>query len=542
MQGDRKGRCTINRHHAGLGKIGAIGHGALASLLASLVSESPLTTQNALPRALMYAMLGLIVVLLATRNLPWHLDDFDQAKQAFVSFEMIEDGAWMYQHTPSGKFATKPPFAGWVSASLYAVTGMTSWEVAWRLPSFICILAMLVGLWVFGSRLMGGDLGGLLAVSAFGLTGFTPRIATLVRTDAMLGCFAFLIGLLILRKAQGSPWKARDRWLIFLVVLAALMTKGPIIYVFVLPGLLAFAVIARRRKMEVNLWPGWLCLFLPLVFLAAWAWTGVQRDPAFYEQVIGKEFLGRVSVGEEAVHNPSLPGRYTVELMGKWFPWFLLLGAVLAVRSVRQAIMREPQLLWLACWGFGGVLLMECVPSKRFDRIFPAVAPLSLLLAGAMRHVPALIWRGYSLRRLAIIVIVGTTLGNAGYAAWKIRKAFRANQHGLVHFGEKVRYIVGENGKRLAVVNGNGNGNEGLLLYCGVTRFTAAREAVAKWNDGSIDWIVLSKEQFDDWKDSLPGLEVQIDSAPVRGKDRYFFLRRRENVVEPVRSGSASSP
>jgi 4-amino-4-deoxy-L-arabinose transferase-like glycosyltransferase len=504
------------------------------------VPEPPLTTQNTLPRAFTYALIGLIVALLATRNLPWHLDDFDQAKQAFVSFEMVQDGQWMYQHTPSGKFATKPPFAGWVSAVLYAVTGMTSWEIAWRLPSFICILAILVGLWVFGSRLMGGNLGGLLAVSAFGLTGFTPRIATLVRTDAMLSCFAFLVGLIILRKAQGSPWKRRDRWLIFLVVLAALMTKGPIIYVFILPGLLAFAVIARRKKLEVRLWPGWTCLFLPLVFLAAWAWYGVHQHPAFYDQVIGKEFLGRVSVGDEAVHNPSLPGRYTVELMGKWAPWFLLLGAVLAVRSVRQAIMREPHLLWLACWGFGGIVLMECVPSKRFDRIFPAIAPLCLLLAGAVRHLPDVLWRGITVRRLAMIVIAATALGNAGYAASKVKQGFRANQRGLVHFGEKVRYVVDKSGGRLAVVNGDGNGNEGLLLYCRVTRFTEGREAVEKWNQGSIDWLVLSKEQFDARKASLGRYEVQIDSGKVRRNDRYFFLRRRESgsgkgkVVSPA--------
>src|SRR4029079_13740848 len=87
--------------------------------------------------------IALVVALFALRNLPWHLDDYDQAKQAFTSFEMVQEGHWWFQHTPPGRIATKPPFAGWLSTALhYAML----WELAWRLPPFasaLCILAML---------------------------------------------------------------------------------------------------------------------------------------------------------------------------------------------------------------------------------------------------------------------------------------------------------------------------------------------------------------------------------------------------------------
>src|SRR6476659_303376 len=58
----------------------------------------------------------LIVVLFAIANLPWQLDDYDQAKQAFTSFEMVKEGHWLYQHTPQERIATKPPMVGWISA------------------------------------------------------------------------------------------------------------------------------------------------------------------------------------------------------------------------------------------------------------------------------------------------------------------------------------------------------------------------------------------------------------------------------------------
>ena len=39
---------------------------------------------------------AVIVCLFASTNLPWQLDDYDQAQQAFTSFEMIKEGHWFF--------------------------------------------------------------------------------------------------------------------------------------------------------------------------------------------------------------------------------------------------------------------------------------------------------------------------------------------------------------------------------------------------------------------------------------------------------------
>src|ERR1700747_1737433 len=91
-------------------------------------------------RRTLWIVAALIVVLFAIANLPWQLDDYDQAKQAFTSFEMIKEGHWLYQDTPRERVATKPPLVGWISATLFTMT--RSWEVAWRLPSLVAALAL----------------------------------------------------------------------------------------------------------------------------------------------------------------------------------------------------------------------------------------------------------------------------------------------------------------------------------------------------------------------------------------------------------------
>src|SRR5947199_9698479 len=109
---------------------------------------------------------GLTIILFLIGNLPWQLDDYDQAKQAFTSFQMVKEGRWLYQETPHEHVATKPPLVGWISAAIFAVT--RSWDVAWRLPAFLAAVALALILFRAAESAYGRT-AGLIALSAFGL-------------------------------------------------------------------------------------------------------------------------------------------------------------------------------------------------------------------------------------------------------------------------------------------------------------------------------------------------------------------------------------
>ena len=180
-------------------------------------------------------------------NLPWQLDDYDQAKQAYTSFEMIKEGRWFYQQTPHERVATKPPLVGWVSAGLFAMT--RSWELSWRLPSLLAAIALAVLLFRTASSAY-GSIAGLVAFSAFGLNLLSPRLATLVRTDMPLAFVIFLIGLLIWQKIERQEeWKPRDRVYLFALLTIAMLIKGPIVYAFLLPGIGVFEWWRRRHPL-----------------------------------------------------------------------------------------------------------------------------------------------------------------------------------------------------------------------------------------------------------------------------------------------------
>src|SRR5467141_2628965 len=131
-------------------------------------------------RRTLWFVASLTALLFAFANLPWQLDDYDQAKQAFTSFQMIKEGRWFYQRTPHEHVATKPPLVGWVSAGLFGIT--RSWDTAWRLPSFMAAIAMAM-LILRAATSAYGTIAGLIAFGAFGLSLLSLRLATLVRTD-----------------------------------------------------------------------------------------------------------------------------------------------------------------------------------------------------------------------------------------------------------------------------------------------------------------------------------------------------------------------
>ena len=286
-------------------------------------------------RRTLWVVAALIILLFAIANLPWQLDDYDQAKQAFTSFEMVKEGHWLYQHTPHERVATKPPLVGWISAALFAVT--RSWEIAWRLPSLVAALALAVVLFRAAKDAY-GKVAAVIAVGAFGLNLLSPRLATLVRTDMPLALVIFLIGLLIWQKVRHEDeWKLRDQVYVFVLLTAAMLIKGPIVYAFLLPGI-ALNVVAvalratrspRTARRQQSAWPGWWPWVASLAIFLVWVAGGIRFQPGFYEEVVMREFVGRFG---ETIHRPQPLLFYLPHLLHKFAPWSVLMVAIAALR------------------------------------------------------------------------------------------------------------------------------------------------------------------------------------------------------------------
>jgi 4-amino-4-deoxy-L-arabinose transferase-like glycosyltransferase len=329
-----------------------------------------------------WIILVISFVLFLIGNLPWHLDDYDQAKQAFTSFEMIKEGRWFYQQTPHEHVATKPPLVGWVSAGLFGLT--RSWELSWRLPSLLAAIGLAIFLFRAASSAY-RPIGGLMALGAFGLNLLSPRLATLVRTDMPLALMIFLVGMLIWKKIKAdTEWTPRDQVYLFALLTVAMLIKGPIVYAFLLPGIALFQWRYGRAR-PPGAWPGWWPWIASLAVFLLWVMGGILFQSGFFDEVVMREFVARLG---ETIHRPQPLYFYLPHLLHKFAPSSVLMIAIALVelhsrkwRLRSTFVEMSPETFWLLSWSLGGLIVMSLIPSKRVDRIFPIIPPLCLLLA-----------------------------------------------------------------------------------------------------------------------------------------------------------------
>ena len=260
----------------------------------------------------------------------------------------------------------------WASAAIFAITG--SWDIAWRLPSFLTAVIPVTSLFRAAIAAYGAAAASI-ALGAFGLNLLSVRLAILVRTDMPLTLVIFLLGLLIWQKIRAREW-----WEMFALLTASMFIKGPIVFAFLLPSIVLFQWLAGKRS-GANAWCGWWPWIASVALFSVWVICGIKVVPGFYEQVVMKEFLGRFS---QTVHRPQPVLFYLPHLLEKFAPWSVLILAlgVLSFRRTRSGIRNlfrqtTPDILWLVCWSLGGLVVMSLVPSKRVDRIYPVVPPLA---------------------------------------------------------------------------------------------------------------------------------------------------------------------
>ena len=486
-------------------------------------------------------------LLFLTGNLPWQIDDYDQAKQAYTSFEMIKEGRWFYQQTPHERVATKPPLVGWVSAGLFAIT--RSWEVAWRLPSLLAAIALTVLLFRTAASAY-GTIAGLVALSAFGLNLLTPRLATLVRTDMPLAFVIFLIGLLVWQKIERQEeWKACDRVYLFALLTIAMLIKGPIAYAFLLPGTVLFQWRTGRARPELVLseveggaplstWSSWWPWIASLAVFLLWVTGGILFQPGFFDEVVIREFLGRFG---ETIHRPQPLYFYLPHLVHKFGPWsILLIGIAIFDLASRRwkigAAFREmsPQTFWLLCWSLGGLFVMSLIPSKRVDRIFPVIPPLCLLLAAQVSGGLDALRQPDDPRRTDVAALrpylaIGLLFAiffTGSYTAWKVVTGYRDHRDALAIFGRDVRREAEAHHWRYEVVSAK---DEGLLLYLQKTHYIGQGGAAAEWNDGNLDALIASTEQAEDLIPQLRGATVSQRKSSERKKEQgmdYVLITR----------------
>jgi 4-amino-4-deoxy-L-arabinose transferase-like glycosyltransferase len=310
------------------------------------------------------------------------LRESSEGRVARVAQEMLDTGDWVVPHLNGQARLQKPPLSSWlvaVSAKLFSQGRVTAWDALLPQGLAAVLLVVLVYVWLSRGGEEGARASGMFAALALATM---PGFLAQARSAEMDMLLALATALAFLGYERHRLGDRRAGLLVFYAALGAgFLVKGPVIFVFVLPPLLAWRNWTPRSEAQPAAVPGrWtlhlLGLAILLVMVLSWGIPYLLRS-GFTWGTFHKEFFSRF--GEEAGHNE--PWHYYLGQVPAWLlPWTVLLPFVAWWQWKSPAPEASPRrrLWWL--WLGVNFLVWSVVSSKQRHYALPWLTPAALLV------------------------------------------------------------------------------------------------------------------------------------------------------------------
>ena len=358
--------------------------------------------------------LAIFVAMMATSLLCLPLTPEVQTRYVAVAFEMWHKGDFLLPTLNGVAYAHKPPLMFWAMHLGWLVFGVG--ELWARLLSPLASLGTLFLTWQLARRLWPvGRVSPWLAVLALVGTPLFVAYSSVVMMDAMLTCWTAL-GLLGIVEA-GRAGRPRG-WPIYgLAVGLGLLTKGPVIFVYLLPPLLTAPLWATEGPRR---WPrfyagGVAAVLCGAAMVLAWAVPAARSGgPAYSHALFVTQTAERV-VGTLGHPQPwwwFLP-LFPIFLL----PWICWRPVWDALRRPRE-LAADPGLRLCGIQLVAPLVLFSFFPGKQLHYLMPLAVPLALFVARAVAMAPEDLASRGRVRVFAAITLVFAAVMLGLAAGW----------------------------------------------------------------------------------------------------------------------------
>lgn len=337
--------------------------------------------------ALTLLVVALICMLPGFASLP--VTNRDESRFAQPAKQMIETGDYIDIRLQDQSRYRKPIGIYWLQAGATRVAETLGFEnarnriVFYRIPSlFAAIGAVLLTYWAalaFVSSRYAFFAGAALASSI--LLGVEARIATI---DASLLLTAVAAQGALARVYLGRGVSGAGAWTVpaifWTAIAASILLKGPIVPLIVILTAASLSIVDRSARWLLGLRPVAGILWA-LLLVMPWFIAIALRSDEFFQQSVGRDFLGRLLEAAEGHWGP--PGYFWLLFWICFWP-----GSALApmASAFAWANRREPELRTLIAWIVPGWLMFEIVVTKLPHYVLPLYPGIAILIAFALER------------------------------------------------------------------------------------------------------------------------------------------------------------
>ncbi len=304
------------------------------------------------------------------------LIDPDEARYAQASRTMVESGDWVVPQWNGEIRLQKPILFYWLQALSYYVCGDE--EYAARLPSALAAAAVALMLYGYGSSRW-GEMRGRVAALGFSAFPLTIACARAAITDMTLTAFVTSSVLSFLYAyRERSP---RFVVLAYLFLGFALLTKGPVALLFVLPAFVSLLFSSEIRT-RLPVWAHFAGIVVMVLVLLPWLVLVTKRIPTIWSTWFFDETIARVLTDEK--HRHVAWWFYIPVTLLASFPVSLLFVSPSNIKRGFQHWKRRlihPEDRALLFWAFIPIIFFSLSRSQMWTYVLPSLPAIALLFA-----------------------------------------------------------------------------------------------------------------------------------------------------------------
>ncbi|HAS82683.1 MAG TPA: hypothetical protein DCS43_08440 [Verrucomicrobia bacterium] len=361
----------------------------------------------------------------------------DEARYAYVSTEMQQDGHWLVPHRNREYYAHKPPLMFWLINAASVLNGGEINQVTTRIPTW---LGTSLSLWATGriAAMLFGGTAGLMAPALLAVSALFWRLSGAGHIDGLLcglQMLAFWLLLSASRETASRPGLRRVG--AYLAMGLAVLSKGPVGLLVPLGAWVAFCLFSGCRSRRQQ----WHCIWgIPLALLPTALWLGSivyfnAAPDGYFDELLFKQNIGRAS-GSFAVGHKRPFWYFFVYFFGDFMPWTPLFPAALIALRRDNDVRRMAR--GVAAWGLFVLFFFTLSTTKRNLYTLMAYPAAAILLAAGwdrIRNAPVRM-RIVSQRLLAgILILAGVVMASAEGVMALLQKAAPVSLMALIPGG-----------------------------------------------------------------------------------------------------------
>ena len=315
---------------------------------------------------------GLFLVCLSLVRTAIHVDE---ARYLTVAWEMFANKEYIVPHLNGEPYAHKPPLLFWLTNAIWLITGVHLWSA--RLIPILFILLTALALPPLYGALFPKEKS---PPSAFVSQGFFLSsfliigLSQLFMFDVMMMFWVTLGWLIILKKEQNPA-------LLGFIMGMAILTKGPVIFIYLVPILILQAILDPSKRIGKAAGYNLLAIAIGSAIGLSWALLAAHQGGEDYAQaLLWKQSANRL------VSSPYHARPWWFYLA--FIPAFLIPGSfILPWKNIKTKVFWEdPSVKWVGMWLGSVFSLFTLVSCKQLQYLVPLIPLICVLMTHAYQQ------------------------------------------------------------------------------------------------------------------------------------------------------------